>query len=429
MSRFNLRRKPRISYYEIEEPNLDEYVYCDECTDFVYEYCAIHGPLLVVPDDKVPSRAGVPPWVPRAALTVPRVFLHIAPSVIPGAGLGVFSTLTLPRGVRFGPYQGKHMAAAKSMYCWQIKSADLKHRTVVDAADGETSNWMRYVNCARNWSEQNLVAYQYRGQIYYRTIKIIPRFTELLVFYGSEFANALGIELHYYNSPPRYAQYGASPVKKPKAKTEKLTRSYEPLPVTDENRNVIQKTGIEKVSNNVIEEKSKTIKQFTCDDCGTTLHYKSLFITHIKTHNEKSKNAYFECKSCDYKGATNNSLQRHMQLHNKDRVHECNICQWRFKYNQNLKTHLRLHTGEKPYECNICQRKFNQNWSLKTHLKLHTGEKPYECNICQRKFNQNWLLKRHLRLHTGEKPYECNICQRRFNQNSNLKNHLRIHTR
>lgn len=26
MSRFNLRKKPRISYYEPDEPNLDEYI-------------------------------------------------------------------------------------------------------------------------------------------------------------------------------------------------------------------------------------------------------------------------------------------------------------------------------------------------------------------------------------------------------------------
>lgn len=50
--RRTLRQKPRISYYEPEEPSLDEYIFCDECADFVYEYCAIHGPLLVVPDDK-----------------------------------------------------------------------------------------------------------------------------------------------------------------------------------------------------------------------------------------------------------------------------------------------------------------------------------------------------------------------------------------
>ncbi|KAJ8704937.1 hypothetical protein PYW08_012257 [Mythimna loreyi] len=217
MSRRTLRQKPRISYYEPEEPSLDEYIFCDECADFVYEYCAIHGPLLVIPDDKPPAVSPFPAYVPRAALTIPHVFLHLAPSIIPGAGIGVFSTLTLPRGVRFGPYCGVRTQQVDSMYCWQIYSRSHKPSHVVDAADGDKSNWMRYVNCARNWREQNLLAYQYQGQLYYRTIKIIPRFTELLVFYGSEFANALHIDLGKYNAPPGYAQkFGAPAAKKPK---------------------------------------------------------------------------------------------------------------------------------------------------------------------------------------------------------------------
>ncbi|XP_022830432.1 histone-lysine N-methyltransferase PRDM9-like [Spodoptera litura] len=82
---------------------------------------------------------------------------------------------------------------------------------VIDAADSNSSNWMRYVNCARHWKEQNLLAYQYKGQLYYRTIKIIPRFTELMVFYGSEFANALHINLTKYNNTKYYGEVTRTP--------------------------------------------------------------------------------------------------------------------------------------------------------------------------------------------------------------------------
>ncbi|VVD00053.1 unnamed protein product [Leptidea sinapis] len=57
---------------------------CSTCRDYVYEYCAIHGPLLIIPDDKVPAVTNLPPIVPRAALTVPRVFLHLNVSTIRG---------------------------------------------------------------------------------------------------------------------------------------------------------------------------------------------------------------------------------------------------------------------------------------------------------------------------------------------------------
>lgn len=52
----------------------------------------------------------------------------------------------------------------------------------------------RYVNCARNEEEQNLVAFQYHAEIYYRTCKVIQPQTELLVWYGEEYGKELGIK-------------------------------------------------------------------------------------------------------------------------------------------------------------------------------------------------------------------------------------------
>jgi SCY1-like protein 2 len=65
----------------------------------------------------------------------------------------------------------------------------------IDAVDPFQSNWMRFVNCARCEDEQNIIAYQYRGEIYYRTYKEIEAGGELLVWYGDEFAEQLGIPL------------------------------------------------------------------------------------------------------------------------------------------------------------------------------------------------------------------------------------------
>lgn len=42
---------------------------------------------------------------------------------------------------------------------------------------------MRFVNCARNENEQNLVSFQHGGDIYYRTCKTIETGTELLVWF------------------------------------------------------------------------------------------------------------------------------------------------------------------------------------------------------------------------------------------------------
>ena len=64
---------------------------------------------------------------------------------------------------------------------------------VVDARDENHSNWLRFVNCARNEDEQNLVAFQFRGEIYYRSYKVIEPGMELLVWYGDRYACDLDI--------------------------------------------------------------------------------------------------------------------------------------------------------------------------------------------------------------------------------------------
>ena len=52
---------------------------------------------------------------------------------------------------------------------------------------------MRFVNCARNNEEENLIAFQFRGEIYYKTFKPVSKGQELLVYYGDEYAKDLGI--------------------------------------------------------------------------------------------------------------------------------------------------------------------------------------------------------------------------------------------
>ena len=72
----------------------------------------------------------------------------------------------------------------------------------IDGKDPLQSNWMRFVNCARCENEQNLIAYQYHGEIYYRVYKEIEAGAELLVWYGDEYAEQLGIPLFEEEESP-----------------------------------------------------------------------------------------------------------------------------------------------------------------------------------------------------------------------------------
>uniref|UniRef100_G1QEL3 PR/SET domain 9 n=1 Tax=Myotis lucifugus TaxID=59463 RepID=G1QEL3_MYOLU len=132
----------------------------------------------------------------RSALTLPPG-LRIGPSGIPEAGLGVWNEeYDLPVGLHFGPYEGQiteDEAIANSGYSWLITKGRNCYE-YVDGKDTSQANWMRYVNCARDDEEQNLVAFQYHRQIFYRTCRVVRKGCELLVWYGEEYGQELGIK-------------------------------------------------------------------------------------------------------------------------------------------------------------------------------------------------------------------------------------------
>ena len=66
--------------------------------------------------------------------------------------------------------------------------------TFVDASDVKTSNWIRWINCARNKNEESVKAKECYGKVVYQTIKDIYPGKELFVYYGEEYAKLLGID-------------------------------------------------------------------------------------------------------------------------------------------------------------------------------------------------------------------------------------------
>ncbi|XP_053770267.1 histone-lysine N-methyltransferase PRDM9-like [Desmodus rotundus] len=186
---YSLRERKGHVYQEISEPQDDDYLYCEKCQNFFINSCAVHGPPTFVKDSAVDK--GHPN---HSALTLPPG-LRIGPSGIPEAGLGVWNEAAdLPVGLHFGPYEGhitEDEEAAKSRYSWLIARGRNCYE-YVDGKDKSWANWMRFVNCARDDEEQNLVAFQYHRQIFYRTCRVVRPGCELLVWYGDEYGQELG---------------------------------------------------------------------------------------------------------------------------------------------------------------------------------------------------------------------------------------------
>ncbi|DAA13167.1 TPA: PR domain containing 9-like, partial [Bos taurus] len=191
MKRYSLRERKGHVYQEVSEPQDDDYLYCQECQNFFIDSCDAHGPPTFVKDSAVEKG-----HANRSVLTLPPG-LSIKLSGIPEAGLGVWNEAShLPLGLHFGPYEGQitdDKEAINSGYSWLITKGRNSYE-YVDGKDTSLANWMRYVNCARHYEEQNLVAFQYHGQIFYRTCQVVRPGCELLVWYGDEYGEKLGIK-------------------------------------------------------------------------------------------------------------------------------------------------------------------------------------------------------------------------------------------
>uniref|UniRef100_A0A1Q3FRQ0 Putative transcription factor blimp-1/prdi-bf1 n=1 Tax=Culex tarsalis TaxID=7177 RepID=A0A1Q3FRQ0_CULTA len=170
----------------------------------------------IVPD--VPCEKGVPG---RADKTLPRS-LTLKPSLVlstPTATTeGVWSTGVIPRGTRFGPFEGVRTPSHPSdkqlwRYFWRVQ--ELRHVSYgnikifkdsdfyyLDGSDPAQSNWMRYVASAYSFSVMNLVACQHQEHIYFYTIRDIMPNEELMVWYCRDFAKRLG-----YDIDPERATY------------------------------------------------------------------------------------------------------------------------------------------------------------------------------------------------------------------------------
>ncbi|XP_042175438.1 histone-lysine N-methyltransferase PRDM9 isoform X2 [Oncorhynchus tshawytscha] len=336
------RARVRVGYTEEEELRDEDYLVCEECKSFFIEECELHGPPLFIPD--TPAPLGAPD---RARLTLP-LGLEVRTSAIPGAGLGVFNHgHSVTQGTHYGPYEGELTnteLAMESGYSWVIYKSKQSDE-YIDAKRDTHSNWMRYVNCARNEEEQNLVAFQYRGGILYRCCKPIAVGEELLVWYGEEYARDLGIGFDFLWDRKSSAR------------------------------------GVNESSQSQI---------FSCSGCPFSFTAQIYLYKHTKRcHREEyvrlprsggirsetlapPSGSQWCSTTPDHTPITLLTL-KHRDT-GKPRPHHCSQCEKSFHRSGDLNVHQRTHTGERPYHCSQCGKGFSVSGNLKTHQRIHTRE-------------------------------------------------------
>ncbi|XP_063956537.1 histone-lysine N-methyltransferase PRDM9-like [Lytechinus pictus] len=115
-SRYPRRSVTRKCYKEEDVPDDDHYIYCEDCHEVFEGECSKH-PLTIIKDNPIPKGCK-----DRAIKTLPDGLL-VKQSSIPGAGQGVFATKFIPKGHRFGPYDGDIVdleTGYDSGYSWEV---------------------------------------------------------------------------------------------------------------------------------------------------------------------------------------------------------------------------------------------------------------------------------------------------------------------
>ena len=147
----------------------------------------------------------VPKYIPR--------FVNIGYSKIPNAGLGIFANALINKGTFLGNYMGKICDdpnnLPKSDYIFTSKS---RIKTFsIDAANYETSNYTRFINCSAIGNE-NVVVVRHKdatggsvyvtkdgkeididGYIFFFAARDIEPGEELLYDYGVSYRRKLGL--------------------------------------------------------------------------------------------------------------------------------------------------------------------------------------------------------------------------------------------
>ncbi|XP_037367623.1 histone-lysine N-methyltransferase PRDM9-like isoform X2 [Talpa occidentalis] len=478
---YSLRERKGCTYQEVSEPQDDDYLYCENCQNFFVDSCDAHGAPTFIKDNDVDK--GHPD---RSALTLPPG-LRIGPSSIPEAGLGVWNEVSnLPLGLHFGPYEGhitEDEEAANSGYSWLITKGRNCYE-YVDGKDKSWANWMRYVNCARDEEEQNLVAFQYHRQIFYRTCQVVRPGQELLVWYGDEYGQELGIKWgsEWKRAPAteREPKPGIHPCPSCSLafSTEKFLNQHvqhhhptQTFPATSVSKHFPSEdpcpghqhqqlahsgphSGNDKLESQDVKESPKPllkrIRQKNVSKAFSNLPTRQNWSSREhervmeeepspgQKENPKDTGKLFTgvglsiTATGEYRGSGQGvHEQSHLSTHQRTQAGEkpyvCRECGRGFGRKSHLITHQRTHTGEKPYVCEECGRSFSDKSTLITHQRTHTGEKPFVCRECGRAFSHKSYLIRHQRTHTGEKPCVCRECGRGFSRKSHLIRHQRTH--
>ena len=216
------------------------------------------------------------------------------------------------------------------------------------------------------------------------------------------------------------------------------------------------------------EERSKTIEQEECKECGKMLKSDYLNTHLVKYHNydkqllkRPKKDKYYDCEICNRRITRKHKkihLDRHMNVKIKKSEPEdmkavCDICGRLYLNERSLLTHMKVHSAKnltckhcgyvaasveerenhkkkhKIYHyCETCGVRCSWRKGLMAHIrKVHLKIRKAMCDICGKDFYSKYSMDLHRNTHFAP-CLECGFCGKKFNDPNGLKKHKMIHT-
>ncbi|KAJ7984857.1 hypothetical protein DPEC_G00359130 [Dallia pectoralis] len=386
---------------EEENSSHNMILHCEECHASNKDHSDNQGSLAFMPDSPTPM--GIPQ---RAMLTLPHG-LVVGRSSISRAGLGVLNLgPTLPLGMHFGPCEGEVTTrdrAIKSDYAWEVCNSKGESE-YIDAARDTHSNWLRYINCARNEKEGNLIALQYMGMVFFHCCRLVLPGEELLFWPGGEYIdrfNDPSDQIWLRKSTPSELRTDLSSevFRCCQCQLSFTTESYLRRHTTLSHSRDLLMCEPDNLSN-VIRKPDPHVSMegglaYKCPQCPKSFSQKGHVQRHMQTvHSKVKPYCCIQCRRCF---AQLSCLARHQK-----RVHRKMLAEVRDA--PSTQTNEPTEPGEETNSCSQCGKVFKHKGHVQRHMRaVHSNVRPYCCLQCRKCFAQGYDLARHQKQVHGTK--------------------------
>lgn len=412
-------------------------LWCEDCQTGYDGDCVEHGPLTQVADTEVST---------RARRSIPHVLeLKEQPQQI-----GVFAKETLSKRLQFGPLQAerivlksqKEQKVKKILESFKIVYKVLggeQEEILLDTCLEESSNWMIFVRPAETKAEQNLVAYQYRGDIYFATIKKIPAQCELKIWFSKDYAERMGQRIlaeegvsWQVRTRQRFRCRGCEVVFSSTAsltnhrcsRTSQTPKGEASTPRSRRGRG--KKGGAHRQGLSEIDPPTPSSSS-TCVESATETGVSTY--QPIPSTSSGAKTSKSDTQEIQRRQVITTVKEELGSPASSTESEETDV----FIPVNPITPERRTSPRTSPrgrgaaYVCDICQKVFHSPGKLKQHSYSHTGERPFSCTHCTKAFSSRFKLERHKLIHTTERQHQCPLCERSFHRKDHLKNHIQIH--